>query len=97
MKGMSMAIYATTITTEAQDRADAARKISAYRELYNLEREVLTYVRGTFKDRRGELVFLTGGYNLVTITARSIMWYDSELKQHIAIIPVEAFYLQLFA
>jgi hypothetical protein len=97
MKGKSMAIYPTTITTQARNRADAARKISAYCELYNLEREVLTYVRGTFKDRRGELVFLTGGYNLVTVTARSIMWYDSECDKEVAITPVEAFDLQLFA
>jgi hypothetical protein len=97
MKGMSMTTYATTINTEAQDRADIARKIRAYSELYNLEREVLTYVRGTFKDSRSELVFLTRGFHLVTVTASAIMWYDSEQKKQIALTPVEAFDLRLLA
>ena len=92
-----MAIYPATITTEALDLADLKNKMRAYRELFDLDREILTYVQGIFKDRAGELIFLTGSYHMITVATSAIMWYDRGLKKNISITPVERFILRLGA
>lgn len=88
--GASMTIFTTPINTEAKNTKDAYAKIQAYRQLFNIvNAEPLTHVRGIFYDPQGDCVFLNRRLHLVTITARSIKWYDSTCSKEITIIPAD--------
>lgn len=85
-----MTIFATTISTEAKNAKDAYAKVQAYRQLFNVvNAEILTHVRGVFYDAQGACAFLNQYLHLVTITARSIKWYDSACGKEIIIIPAD--------
>lgn len=79
--------YTQTVTTTAINAHDAYAKVQAYRKLFNLSAnvEVLTFAKGYFYDKQGDCCFLNRQATLVTITQRSIKWYDPACHKEIVI------------
>lgn len=85
-----MSTYPTQVTTTAADCRDAMNKIKAYRTLYNIiNSEVITFVKGTFRTTKGDLVFLNNYAGLVDINMVRLKWYDKETGKWISIHPIE--------
>lgn len=81
-------IYAPTITTETTSAKDAHAKVQVYRQLFNVvNAELLTHVCGVFYDIVGDCAFLNQRFFLVTITARSIRWFDPSCGKEITVTP----------
>lgn len=84
-----MATFIPTITVNVSSISDAHQRLAAFRTLFNVQSEILPYIKGAFKAIDGELIFLTSHSALVDIKPNSIRWYDPQLKRSIKIIPVD--------
>lgn len=85
-----MATFLPNVTVHVTSCADAAKRVKAYRTLYNTTSELLTYVMGTFltiNDK--ELVFLNSHAGLVDVYPSRLKWYDRDNDTWISIIPAD--------